>query len=65
MLEAGRDVWVGEGWDPAPQHPNSVTLIPKEGAPRSFHSPTRSTPGRWDKAAGENRITQTPGAAAG
>lgn len=57
MLEAGRDA-VGEGWDPAPQRPNSATLIPKEGAPRSFLSSTR------DNAAGENRITQTPGGAA-
>lgn len=63
MLEEGRDV-VGEGWDPAPQSPNSMTLIPKEGASRSFHSPTQGTPGRWDNAAGENRITQSPGGAA-
>lgn len=63
MLEAGRDV-EGEGWDPAPLHPNLMTLIPKEGASCSFHSPTPNTPGRWDNAAGENWITQTPGVAA-
>lgn len=41
ILEAGRDV-MGEGLDPAPQHPNLMTLIPKEGASRSFQSPSRS-----------------------
>lgn len=44
---------MGEGLDPAPQHSNLMTLIPKEGESRSFPSPSRSTPGRWDNAAGE------------
>lgn len=50
MLETGRD-GVGGGWDRAPQHPNSVSLIPKVGASRSFHSHPKNPPGRWDKAA--------------
>lgn len=42
MLEAGRDV-VGEGWDPAPQHPNSITLILQEGGvlPAPFTAPPK------------------------